>query len=238
MTGSRKPRRRKHMTHSKRYRSAGEGIEPKKSHSVAEAITLVKKGATAKFDESVEVHVHLGIDPTKADQQIRATVQLPHPVGRRLRIAVFANEADQSKALAAGAVMAGADELIKEIKATEKADFDLALATPEMMRKLGPIAKILGTKGLMPNPKNETVTQDVVKTLKELQAGKIAFRTDDSGNIHQIVSKASSDSKILEDNIRAFLETVKRLKPATSKGIYLKSMTLTSTMGPGVRFTI
>lgn len=163
---------------------------------------------------------------------------LPHPTGRTLRIAVFANEADQKKALAAGAALAGGAELIKEIKTTEKTDFDLALATPEMMRQLGPIAKILGTKGLMPNPKNETVTPDVVKTLKDLQGGKIAYRTDDTGNIHQIIGKASFEPSVLEANIRAFIEAIKRAKPDTSKGVFIRSITLTSTMGPGLRINL
>ncbi len=226
------------MSRSKRYRAVGEGIEPKKNYAIAEAIGLVKKSATAKFDESIEVHLHLGIDPKKADQQIRSTTVLPHPTGRTLRIAVFANEADQKKALAAGAALAGGAELIKEIKTTEKTDFDLALATPEMMRQLGPIAKILGTKGLMPNPKNETVTPDVVKTLKDLQGGKIAYRTDDTGNIHQIIGKASFEPSVLEANIRAFIEAIKRAKPDTSKGVFIRSITLTSTMGPGLRINL
>lgn len=226
------------MKRSKRFRSVGEGIEKKKVYPLAEAITLVKSGATAKFDESIEVHFHLGIDPKKADQQIRSTTVLPHPTGRTLKIAVFANEADQKKALAAGAALAGGAELIKEIKATEKTNFDLALATPEMMRQLGPIAKILGTKGLMPNPKNETVTADVAKTLKELNSGKVAFRTDDTGNIHQIIGKASFEPAVLEANIRSFADAIKRIKPATSKGVYLRSVTLTSTMGPGIRVNL
>ena len=226
------------MSRSKRYRAVGEGIEPKKNYAIAEAIGLVKKSATAKFDESIEVHLHLGIDPKKADQQIRSTTVLPHPTGRTLRIAVFANEADQKKALAAGAALAGGAELIKEIKTTEKTDFDLALATPEMMRQLGPIAKILGTKGLMPNPKNETVTPDVVKTLKDLQGGKIAYRTDDTGNILQIIGKASFERSVLEANILAFIEAIKRAKPDTSKGVFIRSITLTSTMGPGLRINL
>ncbi|MFA5107058.1 MAG: 50S ribosomal protein L1 [Patescibacteria group bacterium] len=226
------------MNRSKRYRAVGEGMEPKKTYAIAEAIGLVKKGATAKFDESIEVHLHLGIDPKKADQQIRSTTVLPNPTGRTLRIAVFANEADQKKALAAGAALAGGAELIKEIKTTGKTDFDLALATPEMMRQLGPVAKILGTKGLMPNPKNETVTTDVVKTLKDLQGGKIAFRSDDTGNIHQIIGKASFEPSVLEANIRAFVEAIKRAKPDASKGVFIRSITLTSTMGPGLRINL
>ncbi|MDD5342294.1 MAG: 50S ribosomal protein L1 [Patescibacteria group bacterium] len=226
------------MKKSKRYRSVKDGVEKNKVYPLAEAIELVKKCSTAKFDESIEMHIRLGIDVKKADQQVRATAQLPHPTGRKLVIAVFANDSDQAKAKDAGASIVGGEELIKEIKTTEKTKFDLALATPEMMRKLGPIAKILGTKGLMPNPKNETVTNDVAKTIKDLQSGKVAFRSDETGNVHQIIGKASFEAKMLADNAKAFIDAIRRVKPDGSKGIYVRNVTLTSTMGPGIRIII
>ncbi len=223
------------MKRSKRYKESASKIDTARVYDIAEALDLIKKTATIKFDSSVEVHISLGIDVKKANQQVRTTVQLPHPTGRKRKILVFANEADQKKALAAGAVQVGGEELIKEIKTTQKVNADIVLATPEMMRLLGQIAKILGTKGLMPNPKNETITTDVAKTIADLSSGKIAFRSDDSGNVHQIIGKASFDKKILEANYKTFLEAIKKTKPNESKGVYIKNITLTSTMGPGIK---
>jgi len=225
------------MKRSKRYQEAVKQIDKNKIYQLTEAIELIKKTATTKFDSSVEVHVHLGIDTKKADQQIRLAVKLPHPTGQKQRIVVFCNEANQKKALAAGADQVGGEELIKEIKQTQKTNFDIALATPDMMRLLGQIAKILGTKGLMPNPKNETITTDVVKTLTDLRSGKIAFRSDEHGNIHQIIGKVSFDSKKLLENYQALIEIIRRSKPEGSKGVFIKGITLTTTMGPGIRIS-
>ncbi len=223
------------MKRSKRYQEAANQVDKQKTYSMTEAFDLIKKTSTTKFDSSVEVHIHLGIDLKKPDQQVRATAQLPHSTGRKRKILVLANDADQKKALEAGASQAGGEDLIKEIKKTQKVNADIVLATPEMMKKIGQVAKILGTKGLMPNPKNETITADVAKTIKDLASGKIAFRSDESGNVHQIIGKVSFDQKILEDNFRTFVEAVRKAKPAEAKGIYIQGITLTTTMGPGIR---
>ncbi|MBU0707550.1 50S ribosomal protein L1 [Patescibacteria group bacterium] len=220
---------------SKRYQELIKKIDKNKIYSLTEALGLIKETANTKFDSSVEIHIHLGTDPKKPEQQIRATVMLPHPTGRETRIAVFANEKDQKKAQEAGAQVVGGEELIKEIKASGKLDFDVAIATPEMMRHLGQIAKILGTQGMMPNPKSETVTPDPVKTVKELLGGKVAFRSDETSNIHQIIGKVSFEPKVLEDNLKAFIDTIRKARPEGVKGTYIKSITLSSTMGPGIR---
>ncbi|MDP3964064.1 MAG: 50S ribosomal protein L1 [bacterium] len=223
------------MKRSKRYQSADNEIDKSKVYSLLEGIELLKKIAPTKFDASVEIHFGLGIDPKKADQQVRSTAMLPHPTGRKLRIAVFADEAEQRKSKEAGAEVVGSEELIKNIKETQKADFDVALATPKMMRSLGPIAKILGTKGLMPNPKSETVTPDPAKTVADLLGGKIAFRADDTGNVHQMIGKISADVKTLAENAEAMVQAIRRVKPDGTKGEYVKSITLSTTMSPGIR---
>lgn len=219
---------------SKRFRAAQQLVDPTKQYAVDEAVALVKQTATTKFDSSIEVHLRLGIDAGKADQMVRATAQLPHGTGKKLRIAVFAKGATAKSAKDAGADLIGDDDLIAEIRKTGKTDFDIALAAPEMMKSLAPIAKTLGTKGLMPNPKNETVVADPAAAVKSLRAGKIAFRSDATGNVHQIIGKASFGAEDLKANLAAFLEAVKKAKPNEAKGAYLKSVTLTSTMGPGI----
>lgn len=223
---------------SKRFRAAAQQIDPNKTYAVDEAVALVKQTATTKFDSSVEVHIRLGIDASKADQMVRATTQLPHGTGKKLRIAVFAKGAAAQAAKDAGADVVGDDDLVAEIKKTSKLDFDIALATPEMMKALAPIAKTLGTKGLMPNPKNETVTPDPAKAVASLQSGKIAFRNDTTGNVHQIIGKASFPVEQLTANFMAFIEAIKKAKPSEAKGTYIKGVTLTSSMGPGIKVAV
>ncbi len=220
---------------SKRFRAAQQLIDVNKSYPIDEAVALMKQTATTKFDGSVEVHVHLGIDPSKAEQMVRGTTQLPHGTGKKLRIAVFAKGEVATKAKAAGADLVGDEDLIAEIKKTSKTDFDIALAAPDMMRLLAPIAKTLGTKGLMPNPKNETVTADPAATVKALHSGKVAYRNDTTGNVHQIIGKVSFAADQLKENFEALVDALRKSKPSESKGTYLLSVTLTSSMGPGVK---
>jgi large subunit ribosomal protein L1 len=223
------------MTRSKRYQKINELVDSTKNYSIDEALELVKQTAQTKFDSSIDVHIHLGIDTKKANQQVRSTVQLPHQTGRKNIIAVIAGEADQAKAKSAGADIVGGDDLILKIKTTQKIDFDIAVATPEMMRSLGQIAKLLGTKGVMPNPKNETITADVAKTVRELKSGKVAFRADETGNIHQMIGRVSHVSTNLKSNYTALIEAIRRAKPETAKGEYIANITLASTMGPGIK---
>lgn len=223
---------------SKRFRAAQQLIDANKKYTVDEAVSLMKQTATTKFDGSVEVHVRLGIDPSKAEQMVRSTTQLPHGTGKKLKIAVFAKGEMATKAKAAGADLVGDDDLIADIKKTSKTDFDIALATPDMMKSLAPIAKTLGTKGLMPNPKNETVTPDPAAAVKALQGGKIAFRNDTTGNVHQIIGKTSFPAEQLAENFTTFIDALKKAKPSESKGTYLVSVTLTSSMGPGIKVAV
>lgn len=223
--------------HGKRYRSARELVDKTKVLPLDEAIELVKKTATAKFPEAVELHIKLGIDVKQSDQLVRGTVQLPHPTGQKFTIVVFTTPDHEQEATDAGATFVGGEELIKEIKTTKKVNFDVAIASPQMMPKLAPIAKILGQKGLMPNPKNETISTNIPATVKAILGGKVAFRADDSGNLHQIVGRVSDNSATIGENVRAYFDAVKRAKPAAVKANYVQSMTLTSSMGPGVRVT-
>lgn len=211
---------------------------PKKEYPITEAIELVKKSARANFDESIEVHFRLGINPKKGDQQIRGTVTLPHGTGKSKKVAVFAEEEKLEEARSAGADLTGGGELIEKIKKTEKCDFDVAIATPNIMKELAKIAKILGPRGLMPSPKNETVTTNIKKTIAELKKGKITFRNDDTANIHQIIGKVSFDKERLIENFKAFLNAIKKAKPASSKGIYLRNITLCSSMGRGIKVSL
>ena len=220
---------------SKRYRAAQELIDATKAYSLDEAVGLLKQTATTKFDASVEIHVRLGIDPKKADQTVRGSVAMPHGTGKTLRVAVFAKGAAATAAKEAGADVVGDDEMIAGIKKSEKADFDVAIATPDMMKSLAPIAKILGTKGLMPNPKNETVTADPAKAVASWKQGKVTFRNDETGNIHAAIGKASFAPEQLKANLEVFLDAIKKAKPSESKGTYLKSATLTSSMGPAIK---
>jgi len=219
----------------KKYQAVVKLIDKDKIYPLAEAVELVSKTSTTAFDATVEVHLHLGIDPKKSEQQIRTTVSLPHGTGNVRKVAVFAEGKAADEAKAAGAYLVGSTELIAEIKKTGKTDFDIAVAAPEMMKELATVAKILGPKGLMPNPKSETVTPDVVKAVKDLAGGKIAIKNDRSGNIHLPVGKVSFGSAKLKENIDAALEVIRRVKPEDFKGTYIQSLTLATTMGPGVK---
>lgn len=223
---------------SKRMSDLETMVDKTQVYNIDEAIELVKKTSTVKFDASVEVHVRLGIDVKKSDQQIRSTVVLPHGTGKTLKVAAFVGEKDEKIAKDAGADMVGGEEEIKKIKDTGKVDFDIAVSTPEMMPKLAVAAKVLGPKGIMPNPKSGTVDADVKKMIEEIKKGKAAFKNDDTGNIHQSIGKVSFDDVKLKENLEAFLDTLKKIKPTTMKGIYIKSLFLTSSMGPSVRVEI
>ena len=196
---------------------------------------LAKKTSTTKFAGSVEVHVRLGIDIKQSDQQIRSTLQFPHSTGSTKRIAAFVPEKFQKDAKEAGADLVGGEELIEEIARTSKIDFDIAVATPDMMPKLAKVAKILGPKGLMPNPKTETVGPNVKKMVEELKKGKVAYKNDSTGNVHQVIGKTNLESEKLVENFRALMESIKKNKPASAKGIYLQSVTVSTTMGPGIK---
>jgi large subunit ribosomal protein L1 len=222
------------MKESKRFKAVVAKVDPKKLHTIEEAVTRVKETATAKFNESVDIAVRLGVDPKKADQAIRGTVSLPHGIGKEVRVLVLAKPPRDEEAKAAGADHAGFTEYIQKIQGGW-ADIDVIIATPDVMGEVGKLGKILGPRGLMPNPKSGTVTADVAKAVKEVKAGKIEFRVDKAGIVHASVGKANFEGKALVDNIHAFLNTVIRLRPATAKGAYVKSISLSSTMGPGVR---
>jgi large subunit ribosomal protein L1 len=209
-----------------------------KSYNIEEAVELVKKTNKAKFDASVEVHFRLGIDPKKGDQQVRGAVSLPHGTGKSVKVAAFVSPANEKAAKAAGADFVGGEELIAEIKKTEKTDFQVAVAEPEMMKNLAVIAKILGTRGLMPSPKNDTVTQNPAKAVEELKKGKISFKNDDTSNIHAVIGKVSFDANKLAENFKTFLETIRKAKPNSSKGVYIKNASISSTMGPGVKVSL
>lgn len=223
--------------HGKRYRKAQELIDPAKTYALDEAIALARQTGTTKFDAGVEVHVRLGIDPKRSGEFVRSTVQLPHATGKKQRIAVFASGKAQEAARAAGADLVGGEELVQEIKKTEAVAFDVAIATPDMMKSLAPVAKILGQKGLMPNPKNETITPDPAAALQALRGGRTAFKADETGNAHLLVGKLSFPDEKLKENITAFLDALAKAKPKEMKGTYLKGFFLTTTMGPSMKFT-
>lgn len=216
---------------SKRYKELREKIE-NKTYTLDEALGLVKEVSNTKFDSSVEVHINLGLSK---DQQVRGTVVLPNPIGKKVRVAAFVTDEKSKEVKDAGADIVGGEELIEKIKKTEKCDFDIAVAEPAMMKNLAKLGKILGTKGLMPSPKSDTVTPDPAKAVKELKAGKISFKADSHGVIHQIIGKVSLDDKKIKENYDVLLEAVKKEKPAKVKGEYLKGITICSTMGPGIK---
>ena len=205
--------------------------------SIADAIAKVKQSAVAKFDESVEAHFRLDIDPKKSDQQVRGVADLPHGTGKSVKIAVFTTT-QKKEAESAGAELVGGEELIDKIKSSGKIDVDVAIATPEMMPKLATIAKILGPKGLMPNPKNQTVTPKVTEVIEALKKGRADFKNDNSGNIHQAIGKVSFDAAKLEENFKALLEAVRKAKPEGAKGKFLKGVAVCSTMGKAVRIDL
>lgn len=217
----------------KKYEEAAKLIK-KELHTLDEAVELLKQTSKVKFDASCEAHFNLGVDPKQADQNIRTTVALPHGTGKKVRVVAFVGDEKVKESLAAGAIEAGTENLIDKI---EKGwvDFDVAIATPDQMKNLAKIAKILGQKRLMPNPKSGTVTPDVERTIAELLAGKVELRVDKAGNLHNIFGKVSFDDAKLKENLKALIKTVLDAKPASSKGTYVKTITITTTMGPGIR---
>jgi large subunit ribosomal protein L1 len=222
---------------SKKYRASAEILEVGKFYTVDEAVDLVKKTATAKFDETIEMHVRLGVDPKYNDQQVRGALVLPHGTGKSKRVLVFAKGEKVQEAEKAGADYVGAEELAEKIKGGWF-DFDVAVASPDMMGVVGRLGKLLGPRGLMPNPKLGTVTPDLAKAIAEQKAGKIEYRTDKAGNIHCPIGKASFENDKLKENYQTLLDTLIKVKPAAAKGQYVRSVTLSATMGPGVSVAI
>ncbi len=221
------------MKRSKRYNNAATQIDRVVEYTLEDAVKLLKQSATAKFDETVEIAMRLGVDPRHADQMVRGTVTLPHGTGKDVRVLVFAQGDKVKEALDAGADYAGLQEYVEQIN-KGWLDFDVAVATPDVMRDVGKLGRILGARGLMPNPKSGTVTMDVAAAVKEIKAGKIDFRVDKTGIIHTGIGKVSFDEQKIMDNVKTFINTVVKLKPASAKGTYLKSISLSSTMGPGI----
>lgn len=223
------------MKRGKKYVEAAKSIDRGNLYDKAEAITLVKKTAVAKFDETIEAHIRTGCDGRHADQQIRGAVVLPHGTGKKVRILVFAKDAKAEEAKAAGADYVGAEDLIPKIQNEGWFEFDVVVATPDMMGVVGRLGRVLGPKGLMPNPKAGTVTMDVTKAVNDIKAGKIEYRLDKTNIIHVPLGKASFTEEQLADNFQTLIDAIMKAKPAAVKGQYLKSVTLTSTMGPGVK---
>ena len=222
------------MKIGKRYRAASEAVGQEPLADVSEAIERLKRSTTAKFDETVEVSMRLGVDPRHAEQQVRGTVVLPHGTGKKVRVLVLTKGDKEREAREAGADFAGADEFIKKLN-EGWLDMDVIIATPDMMGEVGKLGRVLGPRGLMPNPRSGTVTMDVAKAVREVKAGKIEYRVDKAGNLHAPIGKASFGKAELVANVQAFLREVIRMKPATAKGQYLRSVTLSSTMGPPVK---
>jgi len=218
--------------HSKRFRAAAKKVQPK-NYSITEAVNIVKETASAKFPEAVDIAVRLGLDPKKAEQALRGTVALPHGIGKEVRVLVIAKPPKDEEAKAAGADHVGYKDYLDKIQ-QGWADVDVIIASPDVMGDLGKLGKILGPRGLMPNPKSGTVTADVAKAVKEVKAGKIEFRIEKAGIVHATVGKANFEKEKLVENINLFLSTIMRLKPATAKGQYIKSIAISTTMGPGV----
>jgi len=218
---------------SKRYRALRDKVKVNGPVPLTEAVRLLKTFNTTKFNQSVEVSTHLGIDPKQTDQNVRGSVALPHGIGKSVRVAVFAQGENAEKARAAGADIVGADDLAQQVKGGTM-DFDVALATPDMMGIVGPLGRVLGPRGLMPSPRSGTVTTDIASAVREFKAGKIEFRNDKGGNVAVSVGKLSFSEDQLADNINAFLGYLRSIKPATAKGTYIQSITLSATMSPGI----
>jgi large subunit ribosomal protein L1 len=223
------------MKRGKKYTEAAKAYDKSKQYDVAEAVSIVKKSAKAKFDETIDAHLRMGLDGRHADQQIRGAVVLPHGTGKTVKVLVFAKGAKLDEATAAGADYVGGDELVPKIQNEGWIDFDVVVATPDMMGVVGRLGRVLGPKGLMPNPKAGTVTMDVTKAVKEIKAGKIEYRLDKQNIIHVPVGKASFTEEQLADNFQALMAAINKAKPASAKGQYIKSATITPTMGPGVK---
>lgn len=223
------------MKRGKKYQEASKAIDRALTYEAKEAIELAVKTATAKFDETLELHVRLGVDSRHADQQVRGAVVLPHGTGRKMRVLVFAKGTKADEAQAAGAEYVGADDLVQKITSENWFDFDVVIATPDMMGVVGRIGRVLGPKGLMPNPKAGTVTQDVAQAVSDAKAGKIEYRLDKSNIIHCPIGKASFGTEKLYENFRVLMDAIIKAKPSAAKGQYVKSATVCSTMGPAVR---
>ncbi len=221
-------------SHGKRFKNAMKNVDLAKEYALRDAVELVKKNATAKFDESFDVAIRLGVDPRKADQLVRGTVSLPHGTGKSVRVLVMARSPKDAEALAAGADYAGLEEYSEKIQAGW-ADIDVIIATPDVMGEVGKLGRILGPRGLMPNPKSGTVTFDVAKAVNEVKSGKIEYRVDKAGNVHASIGKCSFTQDQLAENILALYNSVLRSKPLTSKGKYVRGIAFSSTMGPGMR---
>lgn len=222
------------MAHGKRYRKNAEKFDRNKRHTTEEAVNVVKGFASSKFDETVDVAIRLGVDPKHADQQVRGAVVLPHGIGKNVRVAVFAKGEKEKEARAAGADIVGSDDLVAKVN-EGFLDFDKVIATPDMMGAVGKLGKVLGPRGLMPNPKVGTVTVDVTKAVQEAKTGKVEFRVDKAGNVQAPVGKVSFPADKLRENLQALIDMVVRLKPAAAKGVYMQTVTLSSTMSPGVK---
>lgn len=222
--------------HGKKYLAAAQKVEADRMYTLEEAAQLVKDTSFTKFDATVEVHLRLGIDPRHADQTVRSTANLPHGTGKSIRVLVFAQGDAEALARNAGADIVGGDELIQRIEKDNFVDFDVAVATPDMMGKVGRLGRVLGRRGLMPNPKSGTVVpaNDLARVVRELQGGKVEFRNDKSGLVHVAIGKVSFSTEQIRDNFAVLMEAIRAAKPSGSKGVYIKSVTLTSTMGPGV----
>ena len=223
------------MKHGKKYAEVAKLVDRTVAYEPADAIALVKKTAVAKFDETIEVHIRTGCDGRHADQQIRGAVVLPNGTGKTVKVLVFAKGPKLDEALAAGADYAGGEELIPKIQNDGWLDFDVVVATPDMMGVVGRLGKVLGPKGLMPNPKAGTVTMDVTKAIADIKAGKIEYRLDKTNIVHVPLGKVSFTEEALQENFKALMDAIMKAKPSAVKGAYLKSITLTSTMGPGVK---
>lgn len=223
-------------TEGKRYREAKESVEERgDSVTLRQAAELTKETATANFDESVDMDLRLGVEPQHADQMVRGSITLPHGTGRDVTVLVLASEGKQSEAEEAGADYVGLDEYVERIQDENWLDFDVVIATPDVMGQVGQLGRILGPRGLMPNPKSGTVTMDLAEAIDDVKSGKIEFRVDRSGNLHTPIGKASFSAEELYENAKAFLTEVVRLRPASAKGIYLRSVTMSATMGPPIR---
>ena len=225
------------MAHGKKYTDAAKLVDRERAYEPAEAAQLVKDTSTVSFDASIEVHLRLGVDPRHADQMVRGTIVLPHGTGKVVRVAVFAQAEKAQEALRAGADEVGSDDLVKKIEAGWL-EFDVAIATPDLMGQVGRLGKILGRRGLMPNPKSGTITFDVDRAVREVKAGRVEFKVDKAGIVHVAVGKVSFDPDQIVANLAALIDAINRAKPAGAKGTYLKGLSIASTMGPGIRLDI